>query len=133
MPATRHLRPTFLALVLAAVLPWATLFALNAALGSPPEGPDPQHCTRYCHGHGGCRHEPVLPALLASDAGLYGATIRGLFALGQGSFEGYGAANLLLFCVAWPGLMWALVGVAVWQRAELRELRGQLDDIERSA
>ena len=67
-------------------------------------------CTRYCHGNGGCKHEPMLPDSIASDDGLYGDVIRGLFDFGDvissltgvTYAEGYGLANLLIFCLAVP-------------------------------
>jgi hypothetical protein len=104
------------------VLPWVILGAVVVAPPSvfprraiPREAYRADRCTWYCHNHE-CRHRPVLPAALAGDRGLYGATIRGLFragsALSGDRARGYGAANLLLFCVAWPGLMYGL-----WVRA----------------
>ena len=66
-------------------------------------------CTRYCHNHG-CKHSPVLPELLTGDQYLYGETINLLFQIGDGfskflpinRFEGYGLANLLIFCTLIP-------------------------------
>jgi hypothetical protein len=93
----------------------------------PQEPYRPDRCTWYCHNHG-CRHRPALPAFLAGDAGLFGATVRALHGLGgtlapgRGNV-GYGAANLLVFCLLWPAGMYALWVVAVRQRRRLRELR----------
>ena len=68
----------------------------------------------------------VLPAGISGDRGLYGMTIRGLFRAGTGlsrdRARGYGAANLLLFCVAWPALMYALWVTAWRQREALRRM-----------
>lgn len=116
------------------VAPWAILLAVNASdpatpllRSSLPQQPHrPDACTWDCHNHG-CRHRPRLPPLLTSDQGLFGATIRGLYraggALSSDRSRGYGAANLLLLCAAWPALMYAL-WVIVWrQRLALRSLR----------
>jgi hypothetical protein len=118
------------------VLPWALLFAVDAWPPSVPlarrqiprEARLAQRCTWACHNRG-CTHAPRLPAALTSDRYLFGATIDGLYTLGRAlssdRARGYGAANILVFCVAWPGLMYAL-WVAVWrQRAELAALRAK--------
>lgn len=121
--------------VLPLVAPWALLLALNAASSTPlvrariPEEPRvADRCTWSCHNHG-CRHRPALPALLSGDRGLHGLTIRALFSVGRGLSRdralGYGAANLLLLCVAWPGLMYALWVVAWRQRLALRAARAK--------
>jgi hypothetical protein len=86
-----------------------------------------ERCTWYCHNHG-CRHRPVLPRALAGDEGLFGATIHGLYGLGAvlvpgRAAAGYGAANLLVFCVLWPGGIYALYLVALAQRRRLRARR----------
>lgn len=73
-------------------------------------------CTWACHNHG-CDHEAVLPDWLTSDQGLYGQTIRWLRRAGRhvgGGNQGYAAANLILFCVVWPLLMYALYLALVW-------------------
>lgn len=48
----------------------------------------------------------MLPGWLTSDRGAFGLAIRGLSVLGSGLARdratGYGLANLLVFCVAWP-------------------------------
>jgi hypothetical protein len=115
------------------VAPWVILIAVNAAPPSlpfresiPEERWLPDHCTWDCHNRG-CRHAPVLPAVITGDRYIFGATIRGLYALGSlftsDRFKGYGIANLAVFCVAWPALMYAL-WVSAWrQREELRRLR----------
>ncbi len=103
------------------------LFVIVLALGRSPlvrtEIPDEprvaQRCSWYCHNHN-CPHHAVLPAVFSGDRGLYGKTISALHAAGQGTNEGYALANLALFCVAWPGAMWALWIIAVRQRARLR-------------
>lgn len=93
-----------------------------------PDEPYRAHrCTWHCHNHG-CRHAPVLPAVLSGDDGVFGAAIRGLYGLGRvlvpgRSAAGYGAANLLVFCLVWPAGMYALYLVALRQRRRLRELR----------
>ena len=66
--------------------------------------------TRYCHGTGGCRHDAALPDIITADEHLYGYIIRGLFDIGEvlssllgiSYFQGYGLANLLIFCLAVP-------------------------------
>lgn len=113
----------------------AGLFLSVVATGSPmfrtglPDEPrDAARCTWYCHNHG-CPHRPVLPSALTGDAGLFGRTIHGLFALGAQLSSrrdvGYGSANLLVFCVLWPGLMYVLAVVAIRQRLALRSRRGR--------
>lgn len=96
----------------------------------PSEPHRPEVCTWDCHNHG-CRHAPRLPGWLGGDRGLYGRTIVGLRHLGAALLpgqprQGYGLANLLVFCVAWPGVMWGLYWVAVRQRRELWRLRRAL-------
>ncbi len=118
------------------VIPWAILFGVNAA---PPPAPllrtsipverwDPDRCTWDCHNRG-CRHAPVLPAVITGDRYLFGATVRGLYALGSlfssDRFKGYGIANIAVFCVAWPALMYALWVCAWRQRGETRRLRAK--------
>lgn len=93
----------------------------------PREPYRPEVCTWSCHNHG-CRHAPRLPSWLSADRGLFGITIRGLYRMGSVLLpgrprEGYGLANLVVFCAVWPGLMWGLFLVAVAQARELRELR----------
>jgi hypothetical protein len=65
--------------------------------------------------------------LLTGDAYLFGGTIRGLYALGRAfspdRARGYGAANLVVFCLLWPGLMYGLWVVFWRQFLELRALR----------
>jgi hypothetical protein len=122
--------------VLPLVAPWAILFAVNATSPSAPpfrtsiphEDRLPDRCTWDCHNHG-CRHAPVLPALITGDRYLFGATVRGLYALGslfsRDRSQGYGIANIGVFCIAWPALMYAL-WVSAWrQRTELRRLRAE--------
>jgi hypothetical protein len=109
-----------------------------AVLGSGPPTPFPRRelpsepsrldaCTWACHSRG-CRHPPRLPPWLTADRGLFGQAIGGLRAVGQVLLpgrprEGYGLANLLIFCLLWPGLMWRLYWVAVQQRRKLGQLR----------
>lgn len=115
------------------VLPWVLLVAV---VKLPPSAPVPRttmpmearrsdRCTWACHNRG-CTHRSALPAVLTSDRGLFGATVRGLFALGalfsSNPARGYGIANILVFCVAWPALMYAL-WVGAWRdRARIRAL-----------
>lgn len=132
MAARGPVRRWLLILLAPLILPLA-LFALVLAVppSAPfPRGAIPQHahersrCNWACHNRG-CHHQPALPAVLTGDAGLYGKTIRGLFRLGArlhpDRMRGYGAANLLVFCVLWPGLMYALWIIAWKQRIALRE------------
>lgn len=93
----------------------------------PIEGHARDHCTWHCHNHG-CFHAPKLPRVLAGDDGLYGATIAGLKAAGKAVVPGaphvgYGVVNLAVFCVAWPGIMYALYLVALRQRRKILALR----------
>ena len=88
----------------------------------PVEAYDPDHCTWWCHNHG-CRHRSRLPAFLSGDQGLYGATIRALHAGARMVAPrrpdlGYGALNLLVFCVLWPAGMYVLWWKAVGQRRQ---------------
>lgn len=87
----------------------------------PDEAFTPAHCNWSCHNHG-CRHAPHLPDFLTSDRHLFGATVRALHAWGDAispddSFAGYGAANLFVFCAAWPGAMLAMWAFALRTRA----------------
>lgn len=116
------------------VLPWALLFAVVAW---PPGAPIPrrsipaearlaQRCSWACHNRA-CSHRPVLPAVITDDRYIFGATIRGLYSLGtlfsRDRFRGYAIANILVFCLAWPALMYAL-WVSVWrQRWRILALR----------
>jgi len=93
----------------------------------PREGFRPDRCTWHCHNHG-CRHRPVLPLFLSGDGGLFGRAIRVLHGMGQAMAPGrgnvgYGAANLLVFCVLWPAGMYALWLVVLRQRRLLRDAR----------
>ena len=94
----------------------------------PREEHRADRCTWYCHNHG-CRHRPSLPRVLVGDDGLFGAAIRALHGMGRVMAPGrgnvgYGAANLLVFCLVWPAGMYALYLVALRQRRQLREARG---------
>jgi len=119
---------TVAAIVLVAAVagPWCFLLGTNALFGEPDTIHRPDRCTRHCHDHG-CHHDPVLPDLLTSDHGLYGWTIRALYAAGDNTgldrSTGYGLANLVVFCVLWPGLMLALLAIGLIQRVRIRELR----------
>lgn len=112
--------------LLAATLPWAAMLATNHLLGVPTAERLAEACTRACHS-GGCRHAPVLPAAISGDAGLFGQAIDGLYGIGGltglSSAEGYGAANLAIFCALWPAAMLAMVGVGLRQRVRLSALR----------
>jgi hypothetical protein len=129
--------------VLPLVLPWVILLVVNATSPAPAPGGSaglpirteipverwrPDRCTWDCHNHG-CRHAPVLPAVITDDRYVFGATIRGLYVLGslfsRDRFAGYGMANIAVFCVAWPALMYALWVRAWRQREELQRLRAQ--------
>lgn len=97
----------------------------RTALPAEPYRAD--RCTWYCHNHG-CPHKPLLPRALSGDDGLFGKTIGALKRAGTAMVPsnpsiGYGVANLLFFCVLWPGLMFGLLVVAVRQRREIRALR----------
>lgn len=118
------------------VLPWALLVAV---VQLPPRAPLPRRaipvearradrCTWACHNRG-CSHRTALPAALTGDDALFGATIRALYALGallsSDRARGYGMANVLVFCVAWPALMYAL-WVRLWlDRARIQALRSE--------
>jgi hypothetical protein len=93
----------------------------------PREGYRSDRCTWHCHNRG-CPHRPVLPRSLSGDDGLFGAAVRALHGMGQAMAPGrgnvgYGVANLLVFCVAWPAGMYALWLVALRQRRRLRQAR----------
>ena len=83
-------------------------------------------CTWSCHNLG-CRHRALLPSVLTSDGGLFGSTVTALSRVG--SFlshdrrKGYGAANLLVFCAVWPGLMYVLAVRALRQRIAIHAYR----------
>ena len=73
---------------------------------------NPEFCTMHCHDRT-CNHKPLIAdARITSDTGLFGQAIAKLSAagkkiaksLGVSSFEGYGIANLLIFCVGVPVL-----------------------------
>lgn len=116
------------------VAPWAILYAVNAGDPArviarshlPAERSRPDRCTWACHNQG-CAHRPVLPAFLTGDQGLFGLTVRSLYRAGGllsgDRAAGYGAANLVLLCVAWPLFMYVL-WVKAWRQAlEIRRLR----------
>lgn len=116
------------------VAPWAILFGTNATDATlplvrtslPQEPRREDRCTWACHNRG-CRHPPRLPAVLTGDRYLFGQTIRGLYAVGRVFSSdralGYGAANLVVFCALWPGLMYALWVIFWRQFFEIRALR----------
>lgn len=115
------------------ILPWVILFGANAAYGVPllrsslPRVErSAQHCNWDCHNHA-CSHRPKLPAVITDDQHVFGYTIRGLYLLGRlfssNRFEGYGIATLVVFCLLWPALMYALWIRAWTQRLELIGLR----------
>lgn len=89
------------------------ILALN---WKPVAAMDPTSCTRYCHDKG-CPHEPLLPDFIAGNAGYFGDVISWLYSFGDiiGSVvglsraQGYGAANLLVFCIAVPALHFLLM------------------------
>ena len=112
--------------LLAASLPWAVMFATNALLSTPTDAWLVDACSRVCHSSG-CAHSPVLPAALTADSGLFGQAIDQLYRIGRltgrSSAEGYGAANLALFCVLWPALMLGMVGLGLRQRVHIAALR----------
>ena len=113
-------------LVLALLSPWAVLFGTNALRQDPVAAYRHDVCTRHCHDRG-CSHAPVLPGWLTSDRGLHGATIRALYEAGEYTGldrnTGYGLANLVVFCAAWPGLMVLLLALGLYQRVRIRDLR----------
>ncbi len=117
------------------VAPWVILFGVNVwppgvplRTSVPHERFERGRCTWDCHNRG-CHHRAKLPALFTDDRRLFGSTIRGLYSFGslftRNRFAGYGIANLVVFCLAWPALMYALWVIA-WRQAEtLRELRSK--------
>jgi hypothetical protein len=93
----------------------------------PDEALERDHCTWSCHNYG-CHHASKLPDALTSDASLFGWTVRALHRMGDAlspkdTFVGYGAVNLAVFCVGWPGAMYALWGFALRTRAARLALR----------
>ncbi len=127
-------RLAWILLAIAPLIAVPAAFALVLATGSPTvrtaipnEAHARDHCTWHCHNYG-CPHTPRLPLPLAGDQGLFGATIRRLKTAGtvlvpSAPFVGYGVVNLAVFCVAWPGLMYALYLVALRQRRKIIALR----------
>ena len=92
----------------------------------PDEAFTPDHCTWSCHNRG-CRHASKLPDALTSDAHLFGWAVSALHRMGDAvspdaTFVGYGAVNLAVFCVAWPGAMYGLWVFALRPRAARRAL-----------
>ncbi len=128
--ALRRAIVVVLALAFCATAPWVILFGVNHVMGTPSTAFRFEQCTRYCHDNG-CRHDPLLPGVIASHRGLFGRTVMALHAMGRGSGlgqrRGYGAANIVVFCMAWPGLMLLLVGVVTWQRLEIIALKRSND------
>jgi hypothetical protein len=116
------------------VAPWVVLVAVNLTSPAipllraslPGERWRADRCTWDCHNRG-CHHRPKLPAIITGDRYIFGATIRGLYALGTlfstDRFIGYGIANILVFCLAWPALMYALWVIAWKQHLAIRRLR----------
>ena len=93
----------------------------------PREAHDSKHCNWDCHNRG-CTHVPRLPTFLTGDSGMFGWTVRALFVAGDRAMPshplaGYGAVNLAVFCVLWPGVMFALYVIAVQQRSRILEAR----------
>jgi len=113
-------------LLLTATLPWVIMLSTNIALGTPTGEWLPDQCSRACHNRG-CSHDPVLSDALTGDDGMFGLAVHGLYGMGSlsglSSFEGYGAANLAVFCALWPAGMLTLIGVGLRQRTRLSELR----------
>jgi len=138
-------------LALAIVLPWITLFSVNASLVDGPQmrtHRDRSHCTRACSGYpkhgpgatarqlmrtgstrglktGRCTHahRASLPADLTGDQGLYGHVIRSLYLGKGGDSVRYGAVNLGVFIVAWPGAMLLLLCLGLRQRIRIHRLK----------
>lgn len=83
---------------------------------------DASACTRYCHNAGNCKHDPVLPDYIAGDDGYYGNAIDALFSLGDKlaaigdltRFEGYGLANILVFCIIIPLLHFVFMAITFY-------------------
>ncbi len=122
-------RTSTLRLVLVPLLLTAALFVAVLRSGSPPapyfrtvrplEAHHPTRCTWYCHNRG-CDHPTRLPPYLSET--LFDRTVLALHHFGDTmspGFSGYRAANLLVFCAAWPALMLALLVVAIRQRRRL--------------
>jgi hypothetical protein len=84
-------------------------FAAVVEVGSTsaPSTRDPRRCSWYCHDHS-CPHPARLPAALTSDGGAFGMTIEALAVAGRVTGLGYQGMNLLVFCVLWPAVTYAL-------------------------
>lgn len=94
----------------------------------PDEASRASRCTWHCHNHG-CPHRPALPGVLTADDQLFGWTVRALHRAGRllvpgAPAIGYCAANLAVFCVAWPGAMLAMWLGALRARAARERLEG---------
>jgi hypothetical protein len=72
--------------------------------------------------------------VITSDRVLFGATIRSMYALGswlsKDRSRGYALANILVFCVAWPAVMYALWVRAWLKHQEISALRAALRERE---
>ena len=89
-----------------------------------PNEPHLARCNWDCHNHG-CTHPSRLPPFFVSDRGLFGQTIHLLYRGGDILVPGrrgvgYGAANVLIFCLVWPALMYGLFLVALRQHLILK-------------
>lgn len=118
-----------LSVIFVAVMHVRPVAPFRGSLPSEPYRPD--RCTWHCHNHA-CSHRAILPGWLTADDGAYGFTIRALGSFGahlsRDRAVGYGLANLLLYCVAWPVSTYALWLVVLEQGRELQRRRTTRED-----
>ena len=106
-----------------AIAPWAVVLLVNMtgpSLDREATVHERDRCSWACYNNS-CVHEesvPWLPALLTSNKGWFGSAIDMLHSTGS-----YRAANLVVFCLLWPGWMWFMVGYGLLQRIRIHRLR----------
>lgn len=115
----------------------AIMLAVNLAMNPPgellrhskPTPPQGAYCSWYCHNHG-CHHPSGLTKIFGNVTGRAvsaylsaGYRFARTHGVGHGDyFPIYVAANLLVYVLVWPMLMYGLYVIEVVQRARIREL-----------
>ena len=113
-------------LLLALTLPWVIVCGVNALYGCSPQTAAGR-CNRACaQKKSKDPHAGVLPKWLSGSGprSATGRTIRGLYGIADRLGTTYRVVNVVVYCVLWPGLMAALLGVGLWQTRRLQRLRG---------